>query len=140
MNLSEMLEQNNIKHFTEAEIINGKTIPVELYPNIIPTIRVLDKLREEINLPIHINSTYRDVQYNVLVGGKSNSLHLYFNAIDFCARTSMYKIYEILDNWDSTHKFHFLPKPRCMGIGMYERQYFIHLDTRGILNRQAARW
>lgn len=132
-----------IKHFTAKEILNGRDVPDELLDNIIPTVRVLDLLREKYGKAIYINSTYRDKDYNKAVGGKKNSLHLDFNAIDFTVvnKKDLKQLYETLDAWDKTDNlFDFLPKRTGnMGIGLYDN--FIHLDTRSTLNRKApARW
>ena len=134
-----------IKYFTAEEILMGKIVPSELLPNIIPTLKVLDYVREYINIPIYINSTYRNSEYNSLVGGKSSSLHLSFNAIDFTFKPNsnynLKEVYEMLHNWDMEYSFKFLPSASSMGLGLYERQYFIHIDTRKIICRTApARW
>ena len=134
-----------IKYFTAEEILMGKIVPLELLPNIIPTLKVLDYVREYINTSIHINSTYRNPEYNRLVGGKSSSLHLSFNAIDFTFKSNngyaLRDVYRIINNWDMEYSFKFLPSAGSMGLGLYERQYFIHIDTRKILNRPSpARW
>jgi len=83
--------------------------------NIIPTIIILDKLREFYNKPIYILSTYRSPEYNKAVKGKSNSLHLVFNAIDFTIANhkDLLKLYNKLDGWDQTpNMFPFLPKKK----------------------------
>lgn len=133
----------NIKNFTGKEIVNGWDIPDELLNNIIPTIIILDKLREFYNKPIYILSTYRSPEYNKAVKGKSNSLHLVFNAIDFTIANhkDLLKLYNKLDEWDQTpNMFSFLPKKKGnFGLGLYPT--FIHLDTRATLNRKSpARW
>lgn len=133
----------NIKNFTGKEIVNGWDIPDELLNNIIPTIIILDKLREFYNKPIYILSTYRSPEYNKAVKGKSNSLHLVFNAIDFTIANhkDLLKLYNKLDEWDQTpNMFPFLPKKKGnFGLGLYPT--FIHLDTRATLNRKSpARW
>lgn len=44
---------------------------------------VLDQFRDYCNIPIRINSSYRDPVHNKLVGGVDNSQHLKGHAIDF---------------------------------------------------------
>lgn len=134
---------NQFNFFTEKELLNGKKVPEELLKNIIPTATVLDRLRAEYNKPIIILSTYRDEKYNKLVGGKPNSLHLVFNAIDFTVKDKkdLIDLYDRLNKIDSIPDFFtFLPKRNYnFGLGYYS--HFIHLDTRSILNRKApARW
>jgi len=129
------------KHFTRKEIENGKDIPPDLYPNIFPTMIILDEIREWYGKPIYINSSYRSPEYNHAIGGSSKSLHLEFNAIDFTIlfKLDLLKIYTHLHNLDLKHHFKHLPRPGCMGLGLYKN--FIHLDTRGLLNRPApSRW
>lgn len=134
----------SLKYFTEREIEMGRDIPPSVIDNIIPTVRILDELREVYGKPIFINSSYRSPEYNKAVKGKPKSLHLEFNAIDFTVenRKDLGKLFNILEEWDAEKgKFSFLPKVNGnMGIGLYTGR-FIHLDTRSILSRPApARW
>lgn len=141
-NLQIKLNYYRIKNFTIDEITLGRKIPKHLLWNILPTIRVLQELRNWYNKPIIINSTYRSPSYNRLVAGSKNSLHLEFNAIDFTVkeRADLKKLFLQLDRWDKENYFKFLPKAGSMGIGFYENR-FIHLDTRAVLKRIApARW
>ena len=112
--LKELLEQNWIKHFTASEILNAsktkkyleKDIPQNLISNIIPSIRIIDSLREELNKPILLNCTYRDEDHNKKVGGEPNSLHKKFNAIDFRINGSFRELKEIYNHlvyWDSIY-------------------------------------
>jgi len=43
---------------------------------------LLDDLRELVNEPLTVNSSYRSVQKNLAVGGSSKSQHLLGNAVD----------------------------------------------------------
>ena len=140
--MDNMLE-GKFLHFTQKELEMGRKIPDELYKNIIPTASILDALRSEYGKPIFINSTYRSPEYNRAVGGKTKSLHLDFNAIDWSVKDKkdLKMLYNLLDKWDKEeNKFNFLPKKRGnMGLGLYST--FIHLDTRSILDRPApSRW
>lgn len=142
-------EMNSIKNFTISEILSAGScdyqlhdIPLALRNNIIPTIKVLQKLREYIDQPIFLLSTFRNNFHNKLVGGEENSLHLYFNAIDFTLKdkNSLHVIYNLLDYWDRARYFSFLPKSGSMGLGLYHMK-FIHIDTRAVLLRHSpARW
>ena len=141
-NLQNKLNYYKIKNFTIDEITLGRKIPKHLLWNILPTIRVLQELRNKFDKPIIINSTYRSPSYNKLVGGSKNSLHLEFNAIDFTIEDKEYlrNLFLQLHIWDKEYHFKFLPKAGSMGIGFYENK-FIHLDTRATLKRIApARW
>jgi uncharacterized protein YcbK (DUF882 family) len=42
----------------------------------------IDKIRDQLGIPLHINSGYRCVKHNAEVGGKQASLHLFGKAID----------------------------------------------------------
>ena len=58
--------------------------PPELWPNIAPTLVVLDAIAEHFSpLRLSVNSTYRNVAYNSVVGGASRSQHTAFRAVDF---------------------------------------------------------
>jgi uncharacterized protein YcbK (DUF882 family) len=124
-------------HFTSEEICMGRQIPEELFPNILVTVILLDELRKWYNKSIFIHSTYRSPEYNQAIGGKKNSLHLKFNAIDFGVKNyfDLPKLYAKLDEWDRGN-FNW----PAMGIGLYERQSFIHVDTRGKFGMRRARW
>lgn len=140
--LKNKIEYYQIANFTIDEITMGRNIPERLILNIIPTIRVLQELRNKFNKPIIINSTYRSPSYNKLVGGSKDSLHLEFNAIDFTVseKGDLKQLFLQLHIWDKEFHFKFLPKAGSMGIGFYENR-FIHLDTRGTLKRVSpARW
>ncbi|MBK8609090.1 MAG: hypothetical protein IPL84_03885 [Chitinophagaceae bacterium] len=139
-----MLE--NFKHFSSMEILTaGSTdytledIPENLHKNIIPTLKVLEALREWYGKPIFLNCTYRSIAHNARVGGSRNSLHLLFNAIDFTVsvKSDLMQMYEQLIKYDSKKTFEFL-EAKSMGIGRYPT--FLHLDTRGIFNMRASRW
>lgn len=152
-NMNNFLE-GRFNYFTQKEIEKGKIIPDELYKNIIPTMYVLDYLRDKIGEPIYINSTYRDPDFNRAVGGAKNSLHLVFNAVDFTIKrkTSFQKmfdikvIYNLLKSYDKDglkNIGNLLYIKNCFGLGLYLRgeKSFIHLDTRGLIGREApARW
>lgn len=139
------------KHFTWDEILKPmkkhklewNNIPLQLRGNIVTTMKVLDELREYYGEPIIINSSYRSPKVNEMEGGRSDSLHLVFNAIDFTVKNKqdLMGLYLTLNNWDNMrNKFSYLPKTvGNFGLGYYPT--FIHLDTRSILKRKApARW
>lgn len=137
-------EKWDIAHFSALEIIRGWNVPMEYLHNIIPTAKVLEFVRNYFAIPIYVLSTYRDKEYNRIVGGARRSLHLVFNAIDFTVKnkSKLKDICELLEDIDAGkfRGFTFLPKPSGnLGIGLYPT--FIHLDTRSLLERDApARW
>ena len=128
-----LLKYEGIKYFTASEVLfKGKTNAginvnkdpkLRLVTNIIPTLKVLDLLREEIGEPIEILSGYRNIKYNRVVGGARNSQHLSFRAIDFkCKNKTPNELAEILLRYRDEGLFK-------GGIGVYKT--FVHLDTRG---------
>ena len=149
MILQKLFDENNIKYFTALEVLNCSGtkkyselhIPADLMQNILPTIKVLDEIREWYNHPIHLNCTYRDLEHNTKVNGEKNSIHLLFNAIDFSVldHNQLKTIYNHIAYLDNVRHFNFLPKIGSMGLGLYKT--FIHIDTRATLQKKApARW
>ena len=57
--------------------------PPELWPNIAPTLVVLDHIAEHFGGGLGVNSTYRNLAYNSVVGGATRSQHSAFRAVDF---------------------------------------------------------
>lgn len=97
--------------------------PKELWPNIIPTLNILDDLRDHFKKPLNISSTYRSPSYNKAISGASKSQHLNFKAVDFTVsgvKPSL--VFSTLKSWQSSGKIK-------GGIGKYNT--FTHLDTRG---------
>lgn len=147
--LQKLFDQEQIEHFSVKEVLEASNtkkylesdIPPEILLNIIPTIKVLDELREWYDFPIILNCSYRDKEHNKKVGGEKNSLHLSFNAIDFTVnnKNNLTLLFNHLNFQDSIRHFSFLPKTGSMGLGLYNT--FIHIDTRGTLGRKSpARW
>lgn len=56
--------------------------PADLWPNILPTLRMADAIRDLYGAPIRILSTYRSPAYNKAIGGAGQSYHTRFMAID----------------------------------------------------------
>lgn len=99
------------KYFTWDEILeplkkhglNENVVPLQMRANIVTTMKVLDELRDYYGDPIIINSSYRTPEVNKKIGGKDNSIHLLFNAIDFTVknRQDLMGLYLTLNNWDN---------------------------------------
>ena len=146
LEIQKIIDRYDITNFTIDKITRGWEVPKELIQNIVPTLRVLQALRTHLDRAVVISGTYRDELYNQAVKGRPNSLHLFNNAIDFTIVEKNYvkkayqlwTIYKVLDSWDRQGHFDFLGKGK-MGLGRYNT--FIHIDTRGTLNRPSpARW
>ena len=86
-------------------------------------VRKLQKLRDDLGVPIHINSAYRCPEHNAEVGGAANSQHKYGTATDI--RVSGMSADEVADACES-----------FMGLGRYDT--FTHIDSRS--GGQKARW
>lgn len=108
---------------SNARLQTNTDPPRELWPNIIPTLRVLDALRVTLGVPIELTSIYRSPAYNRNIGGEKASFHMRFQACDFKAMTGKPKEWaaELLDmRRQGVFKG---------GVGIYPT--FIHVDTRG---------
>lgn len=143
--LNALFKEYNIKHFSVNEILAkcSTTPPKHLIDNIIPTLIIVDAIRDDIGIPILINSAYRDPQYNFSIGGSKTSLHKEFNALDIRPSDSSYlgKIREwVLSNYEIPYKDNILLTSEITGLGLHY-DTFVHIDTRGLLGRKApARW
>lgn len=112
-------------HFNTGPAFGLNTAPPEsLWPNIVPTARVLDELRERLDAPIRITSAYRSPAYNAAIGGKQHSWHVQFRACDITVDgVSVSKVADTLMKMRNEKIF-------LGGIGRYAR--FTHVDTRGV--------
>jgi len=138
---------NKVENFSNKEIQKYE-IPENLVDNIFPTLAVLNKIRKTIDKPIRINSVYRSKEHNKDVRGRSDSLHLQANAIDFKVIDYDYNQYAKLWLDIRNGKFIttiFMPNSEqllitkeMIGTGLYDT--FIHLDTRGYLGRKSPVW
>jgi hypothetical protein len=105
-----------------------KPAPMELWPNIIPTARLVMEARLHFGRPMAIQSAYRDLEYNRTLKEKSsdNSLHVQFKAMD--VRPIGVSIRDLYNFFDAH------PLSKYIGLGLYKS--FVHVDTRGT----KARW
>jgi uncharacterized protein YcbK (DUF882 family) len=133
--LEAFIDAKGFKHFRGAELtpywsrerngVTNSTPPCDLWPNILPTLRVLDELRERLGAPIRLLSTYRSPAYNRAVGGERNSFHMQFRAIDFaCDKGTPDEWADVLKTMRKLGVFR-------GGIGVYPGKGFVHVDTRG---------
>jgi hypothetical protein len=79
--------------------------------------------------PLKILSGYRDPNHNAEIGGAEKSQHVFGRAADVALPKglSLAEAYKIADS---------IPAFKNGGIGLYEKEQFIHLDSRGT----RARW
>ena len=112
-------------HFKSRRGTHNSLPPKKLWKKIGPTLKVIDKLCDEIGLPVkEIVSAYRSPEYNKAVRGKSRSYHMSNQALDvtFC-KTSPWRVAKAAKQLRDRRVF-------SGGIGRYRG--FVHIDTRGV--------
>lgn len=87
LTLRKFIVEDGIEHFTADEILrpvklHDGVIPVLILDNIRPTLYLVDMVRDTLQFPIRITSSYRSFFHNKAIGGVKNSMHLQFNALD----------------------------------------------------------
>ena len=128
-----LLEGLQLRFFSPDEVLSYADVvrngvrnslpPRSQWPNIIPTLWVMDHLRFVLGQPVTLTSIYRNEDYNREVGGASRSQHKENRAIDFQVR-----------NVSPRRAANSLIKLRDSGmfkggVGVYRT--FVHVDTRG---------
>ena len=132
---SDWFAAQQFRHFSADEFesyfaaqrkgVKNSAPPQQLWDNIIPTLRIVDELRESYGRPCRILSSYRSPAYNKAVGGAPLSQHKEFSALDITFDDlSTQRVYERLIAWRKAGKF-------VGGLGLYPTSGFIHIDTRG---------
>lgn len=132
----EWFDDQGLKHFTGKEIasyfsrventskIKNSAPPRELWENFLPVIKIVDDLREALDVSVVVTSSYRSPAYNMAVGGKSGSTHMKFQAADIQAKgIPPVEVHKILSRWRDQGRFK-------GGLGLYPT--FVHVDTRGV--------
>lgn len=128
----EFLSTLNLRYFSEEEIIrphrnyrNGvrnNIPPKSLWNEIIPTLRLADRLRADLGVRVTILSVYRSPDYNTAIGGASRSQHMRNIAIDLKFACDSDLAFEAARKLREDGEF-------SGGVGWYPS--FIHVDTRG---------
>ena len=113
----------------EFDSRDGATMPTEVLQNIQELAKNLQKVRDFLGEPIHINSGYRSASHNAAIGGVANSQHLLGKAADVTSKNFTAKdlvlIFERMIQEGQLHEG---------GLGLYNG--FVHYDIRG----ERARW
>jgi uncharacterized protein YcbK (DUF882 family) len=84
-------------------------------------LNVMDLIRRNYGMPIHINSGYRSPEHNKAVGGAANSQHVYGEACDFTGR-DFKRLLRIIDELD---EYGLLNYDQMI---IYKRRKFIHIS------------
>ena len=139
---TDYIESLGIVYFTAAELLSRNTPggpkiiepPRELWPNIVGTLVMADRIREELGHPLHVWSAYRTPEYNAMVGGAKRSEHMGFRALDLHAGAEHHHRLKLIASnvmegaASAGHR---------TGLGIYSR--FIHIDT-GSPKAKRRRW
>lgn len=108
---------------TKLGVMND-TPPVELWTNGLHSIHLLELVRARFG-PTTVHSAYRSVAYNLAVGGVGDSQHTKNHAKDFSCETGSPA------EWSNFLKILRDRGEFEGGIGVYRKQNFVHVDTRG---------
>jgi uncharacterized protein YcbK (DUF882 family) len=113
----------------EFESGDGQSMPASVLANIKVLAENLQKVRDFLNEPMHINSGYRSDVHNAAVGGVRNSQHLLGTAADITMKNFTAKdLALIFERMTASGEI------LQGGLGLYNG--FIHYDIRGT----KARW
>jgi uncharacterized protein YcbK (DUF882 family) len=117
------------KEFTDYFAITRRGVtnsapPEHMWGHIVPTLRVVDDLRDFFGKPITILSSYRSAAYNAAIGDAApKSMHKQFRALDISVKDKTpSQVFNQLRTWRDKGKF-------AGGLGLYPT--FVHIDTRG---------
>ncbi len=113
----------------EFQSKDGSKMPYKVEKEVKETARNLQKLRDYLGVPLHINSAYRSPNHNRNIGGVKNSTHLKGIAVDLSSKhITPYKLYKTIE--------YLINKGVLQegGLGLYNG--FVHYDRRGY----KARW
>ena len=128
-------ESRGFRHFGASEFesyfvaqrkgVKNSPPAKSLWKNIVPTLRIVDELRDSFGKPCRILSSYRSPDYNRTVGGVGLSQHMEFRALDIAFDgVSPQRVYDRLIEWRKAGKV-------TGGLGLYPSSGFVHIDTRG---------
>lgn len=120
---------NITKNFTNSEIISASH-PQEGEETFMideKVVLIAQYIREQLNVPVKVNSAFRNEKYNSeLRGSASNSQHIYGKALDLSAKGIVAFLEEAYDTNNEHGKK--LYEMGLRGIGFYD--WGVHIDTR----------
>lgn len=113
----------------EFDSKDGAPMPPEVLENVKNLAKNLQRIRDVIQTPIHINSAYRSPEHNANIGGAPNSQHLLGKAADITTKKYTSKelvliLKKMIEQGQISEG----------GLGLYNG--FVHYDIRGT----KARW
>lgn len=98
--------------------------PVELWDNMVPTLRLLCEIQRLTGVEYVIESAYRSLDVNTKSGGATASAHLDFSGLDIMPQSNEKKVEALVK-----HYWHENGKLVKMGLGYYRLGRF-HIDTK----------
>jgi len=109
----------------------GCEMPSDVLVNITKLANQLQYVRDNVAMPIKINSAYRCEAHNKSVGGSKTSQHLLGKAADITIQSlKPAEVYALIEELiDMGHMLQ-------GGLGLYEEKGFVHYDIR----KTKARW
>lgn len=112
-----------LPHFNKHGAVQNALPPEKLWQNIVPTLRVVELLADELDENVKINSAYRSAAYNATCPGAAKwSQHLRNAALDIRFRSPPAKVAALARKLRGMGIFR-------GGVGLYPD--FVHIDTRG---------
>jgi hypothetical protein len=143
----EYIKEWGIQHFkfTEFVTLHNRNWKGELYiepdediiENIKDTALVADAIREAWGSGVGINSGWRPLVYNRLVGSTDTSEHVFFKALDL--KPSNGKFDEFVKCAEKVVK-KMRQEGMNIGFGIYLNSKFIHIDTNADGKRRNRNW
>jgi len=104
-----------MKYFSETEFVMGDEVVFDMMDA--DLLERLDALREAVNEPLYITSSYRDEDYNNAVGGSSTSMHLKGRAVDLACN-------------NGTLRGKIVKNALNLGLTVGVAKTFVHVDNR----------
>jgi uncharacterized protein YcbK (DUF882 family) len=137
--LQEFIEGHGVRHFTAKEILRLRRLgedescpPRDMWPNIIPAIKLAEILREKLGHPLVVGNGYRSKATNKRVGGARRSQHMFFRALDL----DLPKSHSSREHQEAFYQAACELWLRCgdgykMGLGLYRpwRGSRVHIDA-----------
>lgn len=113
----------------EFDSRDGSVMPDDVFQNIKELAINLQKIRDYLGEPMHINSGYRSPSHNKAIGGSPNSQHLLGKAADITTKNFTAKELSLV-----IERMIYQGEIKEGGVGLYNG--FVHYDIRG----GRARW